>query len=169
MVIPHRHQHAAMGRGARHVGVAHGITRTVDPRPLAVPQAKNAVEFTLTAQFRLLATPDRGRGQILVQALLKGDVRATQQLFRAPHLQVDSPQRRSPVAGDIARRVQPCRLVPRLLRQHQTHKRLRAVQEHRRLFQIETIAQGNLMLAHGAPPNANIDAVACKYRSQLLT
>ena len=75
MVIAHRHQHAAMLARAGHVGMAHHIARSVDARPLAVPQAETR-HHSLPSPRRpgLLAAPQRSGGQILVQPVLKGDV-----------------------------------------------------------------------------------------------
>jgi hypothetical protein len=57
MVIARHDEDAAMRRCAGGIGVAEHIARTVDARPLAVPDAEDAVIGALAAHFRLLCTP----------------------------------------------------------------------------------------------------------------
>jgi hypothetical protein len=120
-----------MLRGAGHVDVAKDVAGAVHARPLAVPEAEDAVELALAAQLRRLAAPERGGGEILVQARLEHDVGGFEVLSRARHLHVDRAERRAAIAGDEAGRVQPGRPVPRLLHQHQAHQRLSAVHQNR--------------------------------------
>ena len=93
MIIAHRHDHAAMGRGSSHIGVPHHVTRAIDARTLAVPQPENAVVFTLTAQFGLLCAPQRRRGQILIQTGLKGDLMRGQVCLGPLHLHINRAKR----------------------------------------------------------------------------
>ena len=74
MVVAHQGEHAAVLRGAGEIGVAEHVAGAVDARPLAVPHAEHAVVLALAAQFGLLRAPDRGRGEVLVQAGLEQDV-----------------------------------------------------------------------------------------------
>ena len=74
VVVPHRHQNAAQCGTAGHIGVTHHIARPVYARTFAVPQAKDAIEFALAAQFSLLRPPMGGGGQILVYTRLKGHI-----------------------------------------------------------------------------------------------
>ena len=141
MVVAHGHQHAAVRRAARHVGVFEHVARAVHARPLAVPQAKDAVVFALAAQFGLLAAPQGGGGQIFVQAGLKGDVMFSQRFGGAHHLHVDRTQGRSAIAGDQPRRVQTSGAVTRFLHHHQPHQRLRAVQQDRVAVQVIAVIQ----------------------------
>ena len=132
VVVAHRHQDAAMGRGAGHVGVPHHVAGAVDAGALAVPQAEDAVVLALAPQFRLLAAPERGGGEILVQARLERDLRRLEHFRRrAAICRSTAPSGRAAIAGHVAGGVQPRRLVPRALHQHQPHQRLRAVQQHR--------------------------------------
>ena len=89
VVIAHRHQNAAVGRGARHIGMAHHIARPVHTRALAIPQAKHAIELAFAAQFGLLRPPQCGGRQILIQARLEQDITVLQLFLRAVHLQID--------------------------------------------------------------------------------
>ncbi len=153
VVVPHRHQHAAMARGACHVGMAHHVAGTVHPRPLAVPEREDTVIFALAPQLRLLAAPDRGGGKVFVQARLKADVVGVKQLACLRHVQIDPAQRRSAIAGDVACGIQTGLRVPRLLHQHQPHKRLGPVQQDRRAVKIVAVVQRNLVLGHRRPPS----------------
>ena len=74
VVVAHQRQHAAMLRGAGEIGVAEDVAGAVDARPLAVPDAEHAVELALAAQLGLLRAPDRGGGDVLVDAGLEPDV-----------------------------------------------------------------------------------------------
>ena len=139
MVVPHGHQNAAIGRGARHVGVFHRIARPVDARTLAVPEPEDPVELALAAQLGLLCAPERGGGQVFVQAFLKFHVRLGQLLGRAVHLHVDRTQRRAAIAGHISCGVQPRRPVACFLHQHEADKCLGAIQQHRAFFDIKTV------------------------------
>ena len=162
VVVPHGHQDATVFRGARHVGVTHGIPGTVDARPLAVPETEDPVEAPLAPQFGLLGAPERRRREILVQALFEAYVVFAQRLFGAAHLHVDGAERRTAIAGDIARGVQSCLPVPRLLRQHEADEGLGTVQENGVAGQVETVVQGDLVLGHPAPPNAEVISIVAQ-------
>ena len=69
-----QHEHAAKRRGAGEIGVAEGVAGAIDPRPLAVPHAEHAVVAALAVQPGLLRAPQRGRGEVLVDARLEHDV-----------------------------------------------------------------------------------------------
>ena len=58
VVVAHQRQDAAPRRGAGEIGVLQRIARPVDPRPLAVPDAEDAVVAALAAHLRLLRAPD---------------------------------------------------------------------------------------------------------------
>ena len=74
VVVAHQREHAAMPRGAGEIGVAERVAGAVDARPLAVPHAEHAIEPAFAAQLRLLRAPERGRGEVLVDAGLEEDV-----------------------------------------------------------------------------------------------
>ncbi len=102
MVVAHQRDDAAPGRGAGKVGMAQRVAGTVDPRPLAVPDAEDAVIAPLAAQLRLLRAPQGRRRQVLVDRRLEEDIRRLEHLGRAPELLVEPAQRRAAIAGDIA-------------------------------------------------------------------
>ena len=74
MIVAGNGQHAAMVRGARHVGMAEHVARAVNARPLAIPDAEHAIEAAFAAHLRLLRAPQRGGRQVLVEARLELDV-----------------------------------------------------------------------------------------------
>ena len=74
MVVAGEREHAAIARGAGRIGVLERIDRAVDARALAVPDAEHAIDLGAREQADLLAAPDRGRGEVLVQAGHEGDV-----------------------------------------------------------------------------------------------
>ena len=74
VVVAHQREHAAVPRGAGEIGVAEHVAGAVDARALAVPDAEHAVELALAAQLGLLRAPERGGGEVLVEAGLEADV-----------------------------------------------------------------------------------------------
>ena len=74
MVVAHQRQHAAMLGGAGEIGVAEHVAGAVDARALAVPEPEHAVVLALAAQLGLLRAPERGGGEVLVDAGLEEDV-----------------------------------------------------------------------------------------------
>ena len=71
----------------------HHVTGTVNPRPFAVPQAKDTVVFAFAAQFCLLRAPKGRRGKVFVQSRLKGDLRRVQDILGTGHLHVHGTKR----------------------------------------------------------------------------
>ena len=143
MIIAGNRQHAAMFRRARHIGVTEHIARAIDPRPLAIPDAEHAVELAFATHFSLLAAPQGGGGQVLVQPRLKLDVARFQERRRRHELVIDRTDGRTAIARHIARGVEACPAVPLRLHERQPHDGLGACQEHRRfveiIFVIETV------------------------------
>ena len=148
VIIAHQRDHAAIRTRAGEIGVAENIAGTVDARPLAVPDAEHAVIGTLAAYLGLLAAPQRRRRQILVEARLKDDVIGFEKLARAPHLLVETAERRAAIPGDVTARVEPGAPVPLLLHQSQPDNRLRARNEDPVLGQIVFVVEGNRLQRH---------------------
>ena len=118
MVVAHQREHAAVLRGAGEIGVAEHVAGAVDARALAVPHAEHAVVLALAAQLGLLRAPERGRGEVLVEAGLEQDVvRCRAQLLRAHELLVEPAERRAAIAGDVAGGVEAGAAVALLLHQ----------------------------------------------------
>src|SRR4051794_23445714 len=75
VVVAGQRDHAAVLRGAGHVGVLEHVGAAVHPRALAVPDAEHAVELLrLRVQVELLRAPHRGRAELFVDARLEHDV-----------------------------------------------------------------------------------------------
>ena len=130
VVIARNRNHAAMLRGARHVRVLEHVRAAIHTRPLAVPDAKNAVELlALGIQIQLLRAPD-GRGtQLLIHAGLKDDVVRLHVLLGRPQRLVIRAQRRTTVAADKTSRVQPLLRITQTLQHGQANQRLHTAHE----------------------------------------
>ena len=130
VVVAGDRDHAAVLRGARHVGVLEDVRASVDARALAVPDAEHAVELlALRIEVELLRPPDRGRAELLVDPRLEDDVLCREVLLRGPQRLVVAAERRAAVAADEARGVQPGERVALALQHRQTHQRLHAAHE----------------------------------------
>ena len=79
--------------------------------------------------MQLLAAPDGGGGQILVQAGLEDHVMPVKELACLHQLLIIAPQRRAAIARDEPPGVQPRRAIPPDLRHGQSDKGLRARHE----------------------------------------
>jgi hypothetical protein len=78
----------------------------------------------------LLRAPDRGRGEVLVDAGLEVDVMLVEERPASPQLLVEPAERRAAVAGDVAGGVQPGGEIALALHHRQAHQRLGAGEEH---------------------------------------
>src|SRR5262249_60601539 len=88
------------------VAVAKHVARAVDTGALAVPKADHAIDLALAAQLRLLRAPQRGRGDILVEACLEPHVVAVEIALGAQELLIERAEWRAAIAGDVTRRVE---------------------------------------------------------------
>ena len=119
MVVACQRDHAAVRRGARHVGVFEHIRAAVNARAFAVPDAEHAVELLVRGvELDLLRAPDRGGRQFLVDTGLEHDVLRRQVFLGGPQRLVIAAQRRAAVAADEAGGVQ-------------THRRIALALQHR--------------------------------------
>jgi hypothetical protein len=84
VVVADHGEHAAVGRGARVVGVLDGVHGAVEAGALAVPEPEHAVVARAGKQADLLRPPDRSRGQLLVDAGLEADVVALEMAIGLP-------------------------------------------------------------------------------------
>ena len=66
---------------------------------------------------------------------------AANRLGDLEELQVEAAERRAAIAGNEPAGVQPGAAVARLLRQQQARDRLRAVEQHARLIEVEAIGE----------------------------
>ena len=74
VVIAGERDRAALGRRAGEIRVAQRVGRSVDAGPLAVPDAKYAIDRRSRKVVQLLGAPNRRRGEVLVEARAEDDV-----------------------------------------------------------------------------------------------
>ena len=152
VVITRQRNHPAMLRGARHIGVLEHVRAAVDPRPLAIPDAKHTIELLgLGVQIQLLRAPQRGGRQLLIHPGLKHDVLRFQMFFGGPQRLVIAAQGRATVAADKACRVQPLLGITQALQHGQAHQRLHTAHEGAAALQGVFVIQRDVFqrLAHG--------------------
>ena len=130
MVVAGDGDHAAVRRGAGHVGVLEHVAAAVHARALAVPDAEHAVVLLVGGvEFQLLRAPHGGGGQFLVHAGLEDDVLRRQVLLGRPQRLVVTAQRAAAVAADEAGGVEPGGGIALALQHRQAHQRLDARHE----------------------------------------
>ena len=178
-IVAHQRQHAAVARGPREIGVAEDVAGAIDARTLAVPQRVDAVEAAFAAQLRLLGSPDRGRRQLLVEAGLEMDVVGGEKVRQFEELLIEPADRRAAIARNEAAGVEPDAPVALLLLDEQARDRLRAVEQHARLRQVETVGESHRRkgiierrarsVVHGRPPDDRARNPARSGASSYLT
>ena len=139
MVVAGHRQHPAPGGGAGHIGVLEHIGAAVHARALAIPDAKDPVEFarSLRRKAQLLRAPN-GRGrQLFVDAGLKMDVLRLQVALGLPQGLVVAAQGGAAVAADEACRVLAQALVALALQHGQAHQSLHAA--HERIAALQSV------------------------------
>ena len=99
------------------------------PGPLPYHMPKTPSYFAPGNMLSCCDAPDRGGGEVLVDAGLELDVVRGEVLLRAPQRLVEAAQRRAAVAGDEAGGVQARAQVALALQQQQPDQRLRAGEE----------------------------------------
>jgi len=92
MIVTGDHQHAAMARRTRRVGMLEYVAAAIDARPFAVPHAEDAVEAGAIEHGDLLTPPDTGGGKVFVDARSKIDVVALEEGAGLPQGLVESAQ-----------------------------------------------------------------------------
>ena len=144
VVVTGNRNHAAVFRGAGHVGVFEHIRATVNARAFAVPNAKHAVEFfRLRINVELLRAPQRGGRQLFIHARLEHDVLRRQMFFGRPQRLVVATERRAAVATDEAGGVQPHGRIALALQHRQAHQGLRATHESAPAGQAVFVVEGD--------------------------
>ena len=128
VVVAGDQQHAAARRAAGHLAMLDRVDAAVHARALAVPEREHAVGLRPREQVQLLRAPDRGGGQVLVEAGLEVHAVRIQRLRRGPERAVDAAQRRAPVAADEARGREPGGGVAPALVERQANDRLGAAE-----------------------------------------
>ena len=124
VIITRDDQYTSVCARAGGVAVLQRIARPVEARPLPVPQGEDAVLVGPRRGPEHLRAPYRGGGEFLVHPGLEDDIVPLQVRAGPPELDVDGPERGSPVARDVTGRVQAGSAVPVALRQRQADDRL---------------------------------------------
>ena len=178
MIVAHQAEHAAMARGAGHVAVAEDVAGPVDAWALAVPEREDAVIFALAGELGLLRAPDRGGGEVLVEAGLEDDIGGLELLGGPLKLLVEPAERRAAIAGDEAGGVQARTPVAFVLDQQHAGDGLRAGQEDLLLGKVVFVVERDgselrltrrvalrslLRTGHGRPPD---DRAQIDYRDR---
>src|SRR5262249_2787243 len=94
--------------------------------------------------------PDRGRGDVLVEAGLKADVVFVERALRADELLIEGTERGAAIAGDIARGVEAGAAVALLLHQAEAHDGLKAGDEDPALGEGVFVVERDLVARHRA-------------------
>jgi hypothetical protein len=144
VVVAGEHEHAAVLRGARGVGVLEDVAAAVHAGALAVPHAEDAVVARAREHAHLLRAPEGGGREILVHAGLEPHVVRLEMLLRAPQRLVQAAQRRAAIPRDEAGRVEPGAPVALALQQEQPDQRLRPREEYAPLVERVLVVQRNL-------------------------
>ena len=167
VVVAHQSEHAAVFRRAGKVGVAEHVAGAVDARPLAVPHGKYPVVLALAAQLRLLRTPDRGCGEVLVDAALEADVAFFEKRTGAQELAVEIAERGAAIAGDEARRIEAVAAVQLLLHQAEPDQGLEAGYEDAALAEVVFIVELDVAQRHYAGLFAASAEAVCPYGADI--
>jgi len=143
VVVAGQRQHATIGRGAAGIGLAQHVAGPVDARRLAVPDTEDAVVIAaLAVMGDLLAAPDGGGAEFLVDAGLEHDVGGGKMALRAHQLGVEAGKRRPAIAGDETAGLQPGRPVEPAAVEGEANKRLDA-------GQVDTAVIGDVFVVEG--------------------
>src|SRR5262249_9185283 len=130
------------------VGVLDGVAGAVHARRLAVPHGEDAVVFRLRIEVELLRAPDRGGGDVFVEAGLELDRERLQELPRAPELEIERRPRRAAVARDETGGVEAGRAIALGLQHREAHERLRPVHENGAALAPVFVVEGNAEIEH---------------------
>jgi len=124
MIVAGDRQHAAMGRGPRGITVLQHVGRAIDAGTLAVPDGEDAIDGRAWVDIDLLAAPDRGRCQILVDAGLEMNTMLFQVAPRLPQRVVVDAQRRAAIPRDESAGIESGGDVALALHHRQANQRL---------------------------------------------
>ena len=161
MVVAHQREHAAVLGGAGVVGVAEDVARAVDAGALAVPDAEYAVVLALAPQLGLLRAPQRGGGQVLVEAGHELDVVGLQDALGAEHGGFERGDGRAAIAGHVTGRIEPRAHVAGALGQHEADDGLGAGQQLAGLVEGVFVVEAHRVLGHGVSGSRVNRLVSC--------
>src|SRR5690606_35263104 len=124
------------------------VAGAVDTRALAVPQAEDAIELALAAQFGLLGAPQRGGGEFLIEPRLELDVGSGKMLAGTNELLVETAKRRAAIAGQETAGVQAGAAVALLLHQNGADQGLIAGDQDMCLVQVVLVVEADRSERH---------------------
>ncbi len=145
VIVACEDEHAAVSGRARRVGVLEDVAAAVHPGTLAVPDGEHAVVFRVRVQVDLLRAPDRGRGEVFVDAGLEFDVVLVEELLRLPQRLVEAAERRAAIAGNESGGVQARGEIADPLQHRQAHQGLRTGHEGAPAIQRVLIVERNFV------------------------
>ena len=163
MVVAHQREHAAVRRGPGEIGVAEHVAAAVDAGALAVPERRTRRRTCPSPRISACCAP---QSAVAASSSLRPGSKwmsfALNSFGQPGELQIEPADRRAAIAGDEAAGVEPGAAVALLLREQQPRDRLGAVQQHRRLGQVEAVGERNRpqgigglgagLLVHHRPP-----------------
>src|ERR1700722_12832692 len=130
VVVAGKTQHAAVFGGARGISVTKHVAAAVDARALAIPDADDAIVPRARRKIKLLRTPDRGRGEVFVDAGLELDVVLFEVFARRHQLLVIAAERRPAVTRHEPRGIETGGAIAADLGHRQANQRLNTGQEN---------------------------------------
>src|SRR5580698_6745400 len=157
VVIAHQGQYATVLCGAGQIGVAEDVAGAIDARALAVPHAEYALALAFAAQFGLLRTPDRSRGQVFVDTALKADIALLQEGSGALKLAVQAAKRRTAIAGNKTCGIKAVAAIQLFLRQTKANQRLKSRHKNSLLAEVVFVVEFDVVQRHtqaSLPPSA---------------
>ena len=152
VIVAGHGEHAALWHHAREVRMFEHVSGAVDAGRLAVPHAEDAIVQRAGKQVRLLAAPDGGGAQILIDRFLEHDIAGLEQLARPFGLLVQSAQRRAAIAGDETRGVQARPLVEATLVQQDAQQGLNPGDEDAAVLGDELVVEGDIRMFQESSP-----------------
>jgi len=100
VIVAREDEHATVLGGACGVSVLEDVATAIHAGTLPVPDGEHAVVLRVRIQVDLLGAPDRGGGEVFVDARLEFDVMLVEELLRLPERLVESAERRAAIPGN---------------------------------------------------------------------
>ena len=146
VIVAREHEHAAVLGGACGVSVLEDVATAVHAGALAVPDGEHPVVLRVRIQVDLLGAPDRGGGEVFVDARLEFDAMLVEELLRLPERLVESAERRAAIPGNESGGVQARGEIADPLQHRQAHQRLRTGHEGAPGLQRVFIVEGDFVM-----------------------
>ena len=141
MIVPRQREYATIRRGTCSHRMLEDIAGSVNTGAFAIPDRKHAIVFRTWKKIDLLCAPDRGCGEVFIDAGLKAYVMRLEMFSGFGCSLIHAAQRRAAIAGDETCGIEASGKVALTLHHRQTNQRLRAGQEYsaalQRVFVIE--------------------------------